>query len=131
MNNDSLQRLVAGWLEYNRTAQVSELSLGKSTASDELFQFVIEVDDLVRNDPERAWLVIQLIFVACRTDIERACLAAGPLEDLLSKHGSSFIDRIEQTASSNSDFRELLVGVWRNGIAYPVWERLQRAAGIT
>jgi hypothetical protein len=54
----------------------------------------------------------------CRNDVERACLAAGPLEDLLSMHGPAFIDRIEQAESNSTDFRELLVGQWRNGI-YP------------
>ena len=129
MNDDPLKRLVDGWLAYHRAEQSGELGVVKVPVSDELFQSVIDVDDLVRNDPERAWLVIQLIFAACRDDLERACLAAGPLEDLLAKHGPSFIDRIEQVSSDNSDFRELLVGVWRNGIAYPIWERLQRAAG--
>jgi hypothetical protein len=93
-----------------------------------LFEFVVRVDDLVRREPEVAWLVIQLIFVGCRNDIERACLAAGPFEDLLAKHGESFIDRVEKVAATNADFRELLVGVWRSAIPQPVWERVQRAA---
>jgi uncharacterized protein DUF6869 len=129
MDRDPLQRLVEGWLAYHRAAQTGEIGLVKMPVSDELFQFVIDVDDLVRDDPERAWLVIQLIFAACRDDLERACLAAGPLEDLLAKHGPSFIDRVEQAAANDNDFRELLVGVWRNGIDHPIWERLQRAAG--
>lgn len=87
----------------------------KAPVSDELFQFVLEVDDLVRSDPERAWLVIQLIFAACRDDVERACLAAGPLEDLLAKHGALFIDRVEHAASNDDNFRELLVGVGATG----------------
>jgi len=82
MNNDSPKRLVDGWLAFHRAVQTGELG-AMMPVSDELFQFVIDVDDLVRNDPERAWLVIQLIFAACRDDLERACLAAGPLEDLL------------------------------------------------
>ncbi|MBS0339349.1 MAG: hypothetical protein JSS56_02415 [Proteobacteria bacterium] len=129
MNDDPLQRLVDGWLAYHRAAETAESGVVKVSASDELFQFVIEVDDLVRTDPERAWLVIQMIFTASRNDLERACLAAGPLEDLLVKHGPLFIEKIEQAASSSSDFRELLVGVWRNGIAHAIWERIQRAAG--
>jgi hypothetical protein len=129
MDDDPPQLLIEGWLAYHRAAQTGETGVVKMPVSDELFQFVVDVDDLVRDAPERAWLVIQLIFAACRNDLERACLAAGPLEDLLAKHGPSFIDRVEQAAVNDNDFRELLVGVWRNGIAQSIWERLQRAAG--
>jgi hypothetical protein len=125
MNAGPLQHLADGWLNYHRSARAN----ASTPVSDELFDFAVAVDELVRNDPERAWLAIQLIFAGCRDDLERACLAAGPLEDLLTKHGSAFIERVERAASSNRDFRELLVGVWRNGMAYPVWNRLQRAVG--
>lgn len=129
MDHDPLQRLIDGWLAYHRATKTGEIGVVKMPVSDELFQFVTNVDDLVRDDPERAWLAIQLIFAGCRDDLERACLAAGPLEDLLAKHGPLFIDRVEQAAANNNDFRELLAGVWRNGIDHPIWERLQRAAG--
>ena len=128
MNNDHLQRLVDGWLAYQR-AQADGTGASEVPVPDALFQFVVEVDNLVREDPEQAWRVIQLIFIACGNDLERACLAAGPLEDLLAKHGSAFIERVENAALNDSNFRELLVGVWRNGIANPIWERLQRAVG--
>ena len=129
MNSDLLQGLVDGWLAYHRVAQTDQPGVVEMPASDELFQFVIDVDDIVRSNPEQAWLLIQLIFAACSNDLERACLAAGPLEDLLAKHGTTVIDRVEAAASSNEDFRELLVGVWRNGIDPFIWERVQRAAG--
>jgi hypothetical protein len=126
---ETLQRIADGWLAYQRASQVDSQGSIVKAADDDLFDFSMKVDDLVRREPEIAWLVVQLIFVGCRNDIERACLAAGPLEDLLAKHGEAFIDRIEKAASENSDFRELLVGVWRSVIPEPVWERLQRAAG--
>lgn len=131
MENDPLQRLVEGWLAYHRAAQFGAGDEVNTPISDAMFQFVIDVDDLVRDDPERAWLAIQLIFGACRDDLERAFLAAGPLEDLLARHGPLFIDRVEQSAASGNDFRELLVGVWRNGITDPIWARVQRAAGTS
>ncbi len=126
---DPLQRIAEGWLNYQRAAQFGPEGVVKMPVSDELFEFVEQVDELVRKEPEVAWVTIQLIFVGCKNDIERACLAAGPLEDLLAKHGLMFIDRVETVAASNPDFRELLAGVWRNTIAAPVWERLQQALG--
>jgi hypothetical protein len=122
--SDTLQALANGWLEYQRAREV-----GTEPPRDELFSFVVGVDELVRYHPDAAWLVIQLIFCETRNDVERACLAAGPLEDLLAKHGDAFIDRIEKAAQESGSFRELLVGVWRSVIPQPIWERLQRAAG--
>jgi hypothetical protein len=126
---DPLERLAEGWLAYHRAAETAQQGVMKVPESDEHFEFVIQMDNLVRKEPETAWLAIQMLFMKCRNDIERACLAAGPLEDLLSMHGSAFINRIEQAASNSAHFRELLVGVWRNGIDHSVWERVKRAAG--
>lgn len=126
---EPLQRIADGWLAYQRTTEVNSRGAVVKPAGDDLFEFVVKVDDLVRKEPEIAWLAIQLIFLGCRNDFERACLAAGPLEDLLAKHGEAFIERVEKAASEDKDFRELLVGVWRSVIPLPIWERLQRAAG--
>jgi hypothetical protein len=127
--SESLHRIAEGWLAYQRSAQTGPSGVVQLPPSDAHFEFVEQVDELVRSEPEFAWLVIQTIFAASQNDLERACLAAGPLEDLLAKHGEVFIERIEKAAAADDDFRELLVGVWRNVIAPQVWERLQRAAG--
>jgi hypothetical protein len=129
MGEDTLEQLADGWLTYHRAAQTFEVNSVKSEVPEELFHFFLDVDELVRGNPERAWIVIQLIFVKCRNDFERACLAAGPLEDLLTKYGALVIDRVEWAAANDSNFKELLVGVWRNSIEQTVWERIQRAAG--
>lgn len=126
---EPLQRIADGWLAYQRATKVDSHGTVVKPAGDDLFEFVVKVDDLVRIEPEMGWLVIQLIFMGCRNDFERACLAAGPLEDLLAKHGEAFIERVEKVASESSDFRETLVGVWRSVIPQAVWERLQRVAG--
>lgn len=116
--------LAKGWLAYQRAPRAGT----KSLAPEYLFEFVTELDDLVRIDPERSWRVIQVILMNARDDLERACLAAGPLEDLLVFHGPKFIERLEAAAATDATFRELLTGVWRNGMAAPVWDRVQRAA---
>lgn len=56
-----------------------------------------------------------------------AVFAAGPLEDLLAKHGQKYIDRIEELALEDEKFNMLLGGVWRNTMASEVWNRVQTA----
>lgn len=52
-------------------------------------------------------------------------LSAGPIEDLLARHGDVFIDRVEHGASGDPNFAKLLGGVWKNSMSDAVWERLQ------
>jgi hypothetical protein len=53
-------------------------------------------------------------------------LSAGPLEDLLAKHGPAYIDRIKSMARSNSEFARLLGGVWQNRMPQDIWERVHK-----
>ena len=90
-----------------------------SWVHDELF------DDLQGN-PERVW---QFILEAVRNPdcLEHMpVLAAGPVEDLLSMHGPSFIDRVESTARQDATFANVLGGVWRAQMSADVWNRVQR-----
>jgi len=54
-------------------------------------------------------------------------LAASPLEDLLSKDGPAFIDRVEQRAAVNPKFRRALGMLKRLGMTDDVWRRVQAA----
>lgn len=54
-------------------------------------------------------------------------LAAGPLEDLLAKHGPEVIELVELLAKNRPNFAYLLGGVWRNSIRQDVWDRVQAA----
>ena len=124
--DDPLQATAEGWLAYQRSVRTDAVGARVDSDNEDLFSFTIQVDDLVRHRPEAAWFAIQLIFLKCASDLERACLAAGPLEDLLAKHGAAFIDRVELAASTDPGFKELLTGVWQSGIDPPIWERIQR-----
>ncbi len=91
-----------------------------------------EVGDLVLFDecldePEIAWLAILKILEQDLSDEQIALLAAGPMEDLLSHHGSDFIERVETEARRNSKFNDLLGGVWKLYMTEDVWRRVQKA----
>jgi hypothetical protein len=80
---------------------------------DEEFRWSWEhLDDLVRDDPELAWRLILRLVPQSSSDKVLAVIAAGPLEDLLCKHGPAFIDRATGIAHTDSLFRRCLRGVW-------------------
>ena len=83
------------------------------------------VDDAYDN-PERAWKFILLAVESPICDKNFGVLAAGTLEDLLSYHGSEFIERVEEQAKANPTFAHLLGGVWRSTMTDEVWRRVQQ-----
>jgi len=54
-------------------------------------------------------------------------LAAGALEELLSKTGENYIDEIEELARKDPKFNYLLGGVWQNATSAEVWKRVLKA----
>jgi len=86
--------------------------------------------DAVSEEPEIAWKTILQILKNDLADEKLSLLAAGPMEDLLVKHGESFIDRIEQEARENSNFNHLLGGVWPKRIPAHIWERVAKVRKI-
>jgi hypothetical protein len=80
-----------------------------------------ELDDLCHTDPDTTFEVILEILKADSTPSIMEVLAAGPLEDLLARHGPLVIDRIEKQAREEPLFRDLLGGVWQNSTDPVVW----------
>jgi hypothetical protein len=83
---------------------------------------VEEVDGLVARHPDAAWELTRILLSKAASDEVLAYVAAGPLEDLLKKHGPSIIDRVEEESRTNDRVRLALSGAWiRPGD--PVFER--------
>ena len=114
------QALAAAWLHY---------SAGKYSERDPEFEAWDRLEDLVFHDPETGWAVIDLMWRDAADDRMLATIAAGPVEDLLVRHGDAFIDRVYLLARREPRFRKLLGAVWRNGMSEPVWQKLQSIAG--
>jgi hypothetical protein len=79
--------------------------------SDPLFVACRELDDLIRSAPEDAWAVTLELIEGASDDRVLANVAAGPLQDLLTK-SDGFIDRAEVQARRDPKFRRCLTGVW-------------------
>lgn len=123
--DDEFGSLIQAWIERYL---IVERDGDESEAAKSLFWSFEQLDRLVRHDADNAWQVILAILNDTDNDFVLSNLAAGPLEDLLAKHGYDVIARVEEEANVNSRFRELLTGVWKNQISDEVWEKVQRAA---
>lgn len=75
--------------------------------SDALFEMLHTADE-----PDRAWPIILTLVAEAPGDEALAFVAAGPLEDLIQKHGDAFADRIVERAQADARFRSALRGVW-------------------
>jgi hypothetical protein len=91
--------------------------------SDPLFVACSELDDLIDSAPEEAWILTLELIESAPDDRVLANVAAGPLEDLLTK-SDEFLDRAEIQARRDSKFRRCLTGVW--GLPATARDRLSK-----
>lgn len=120
MTNDELGKLAKAWVGYWQAPKDSERRRELEWAVDQEW-------DLVREEPEQAWLLILEILRQDSSAEIMELLSAGPLEDVLAKHGDAFIERVESEAASNPTFAWLLGGVWKNAMTDEVWNRVHGA----
>jgi len=122
MSDQDSHDLAAAWIEYQRLPK-------RDAETSHLFSAFGQLYDLVHDQPEAAWPIIQELWTLDQTDRMLAIIAAGPVEDLLCWHGPDFIGRIEQLAGQHAVVRKLLGAVWRRDMAEDVWLRLKAVAG--
>jgi hypothetical protein len=84
------------------------------------------VSHLTRVDPEALWPFILAAVPKLTTRAAVAYFSAGPPEDLISRYGPAFIDRIEAEARRSPRFKFVLTGVWAQGKQNTaVWKRIE------
>src|SRR5690348_3115098 len=81
------------------------------------------VEKLVDQDPDEGWRITCILVNKAASDEVLAYVAAGPLEDLLKKHGLAVIDRVEEESRNNKRLRLALSGVWGIEQGDPIFER--------
>jgi hypothetical protein len=115
--------LIAGYLSHSETST-------RDGTDAEHFDAFDELNDVVRDDPERAWPIICEIIRRISADDILAYVAAGPLENLLVHHPHAFIDRVESLAKQDAHFRRALSGVWGwNSIPEDIRKRIDAILG--
>jgi hypothetical protein len=110
------ERIVREYIEYGETAHPEW-----GWASDRMF-------NILEGAPELAWELIVDMIDRAPSDNSLGFVAASPLEDLLSKDGQTFIQRVEQQARQHEKFRRALGMLRRLGMTADVWNRVTNAA---
>lgn len=88
------------------------------------FWAYIAFDECVSNTPAQAYALVLSMLERNLSDRTLSFLAAGPLEDLLSKHGHDIIGRIEKDAKENEALRHALGGMWQNAMSEDIWQHV-------
>ena len=130
MSPEERAAIVAAWKEHaTREIVRDEHNVFREVHDKDNFWAWKQVDRLCRDQPELCWDIILEILHTPRHESVEWALAAGPLEDLLARHGSSFIERVEAQAQSDPQFKALLGGVWRNVTPSEIWARVEAIRG--
>lgn len=122
MNELELQKIAKAWIEVHHRTE---------DENGENFWAYMKLADLCDEEPELCWKVIHLIRQLDGSEKILSNLAAGPVEDLLVKHGNIFIDRVEVLAKHDPQFRKILGAVWQQDMPDPIWKRIKAVAGPT
>jgi hypothetical protein len=87
------ERIIREYIEYGEADNPEW-----GWASDRLFS-------MLDGAPELAWELIVELIERAPSDKSLGFFAAGPLEQLLSDHGPTFIERVEERAASSAKFQ--------------------------
>ena len=55
--------------------------------------------------------------------------AAGPIEDFLAGAGEEYFDEVSSLSRRDSKFKDLLGGVWQNGMSEEFWQKICNLRG--
>jgi hypothetical protein len=101
------------WLQNCRDA----IAFGSdSTIADKTFWAYQTLDDLCLKEPIRALKIVREIFEMNPEERVISNLSAGPLEDILVRHGVELMPYLKQCLRENKELSTLLEGVWINGM---------------
>ena len=101
---------------------------GSSEFMDNFWAYEV-LSNLCIREPSSALLLIGDIVFENPGDVILSNLAAGPLEDLLVRHGDVVIEDIVAAAKTNELWKKMLGAVWKNDIKDHVWLQLKSVAG--
>jgi hypothetical protein len=114
---EELNTLAQDWIRYQVAAK-------GSSEREETWYAVQMAFDLVDGEPDTLWGLILAVLARDRSNKIMENLSAGPMEDLLVKHGPLFIENVERQAKADPTFARMLGGVWKNRMNDDIWERM-------
>ena len=118
MSETELTDFAESWIAFMKAPENSEEYSALSWVFDREY-------DLMNEEPvEILRLILKVLSIDNSNEIQEV-LSAGPLEDLLAKHGDAMIEAVEKEAKLNPLFAKLLGGVWQNSMTDDIWARVQ------
>ena len=115
MNPEDWELFADDWLKELRAAEPNE--------EDNLRQTVVLMNFTASADAQ--WQFILASVAKAESDDELGHIAAGPLEHLLGRHGSEFIERVEQQATQDVKFARAMTGMRKYLMSDEVWLRVE------
>lgn len=112
---DDWKAFAADWFQELRAAEPDEESNIRQTVV--LMNFTASA--------EAQWQFILAAVAQAQSDDDLGHVAAGPLEHLLGRHGSEFIERVEQQAAQDLKFARTMTGVWKYMMSDEIWLRVE------
>jgi hypothetical protein len=120
VTEEALDNLADAWIRHHHAPRGSE-------EQSEAFWAIEEEHDLFFDGKsEELWRLILKIHERDHSIAIQQVLSAGPIENLLSKFGEQYIERVEDKARNDPMFAKVLGGVWQSDMSDEIWVRLQR-----
>jgi hypothetical protein len=108
--DESTEDLAKAWIAFRHAPNHSD-------EYNMLFWTLERMSYLIDYLPNKAWRVILLIWSLDQSPPVMQVLSAGPVEDLLAKHGDQMIGLVEAEAKRDPSFAKMLGGVWKNAMS--------------
>ena len=126
MDASELEKLALAWMAHARAFRMDRSNRENIWAAEQIWELENEA-------PEDLWKVILVIhrLNSSQEAVIVQNLSAGPLEMLLTKHGSRFIERVEEQARKDPTFATLLGGVWQNKMPEEIWSRVKALGDVS
>ena len=131
LSDAEISALVAGYLRYVAELRRDDPDALASPETNPDERSYNTVEALIRNGPTaEAWPVV-LEVLRQTPDEELDASAAGPLEDLVLRHGEALVEAIEAEAGRDERFRWALGCIWlfASDLTAPIRDRIVRASG--
>ena len=100
MNQEERLNLAAAWLR------------GQERDSTDDHWAVMELQDLVAENPDEAWEVLPVLIDQAINDWQLTMIGSAPLEDLLDDYGGTYFDQLERVLTNRDKWAIALQQVW-------------------